>query len=448
MRRAQRPMRIVVAEDVPDINEAVQEQVERLGHSVAGVAYNGPEAARLVEETRPDAVLMDLIMIDPETGREDRGAGEKATARIMASAPCPIVWLSSFESQGATRRAADAGVAGYLVKPVDDNELDRALVIAVARFADARALAAANAELRREVASRTTAETAARESEERFRRIFEDSPTGIALVGLGGRLGRANRALGQMLGVPPERLRGQSLLDLADPEDRQRLSSLLRDLVEAGIGEFCEDVRILGPEATILWTRASGRLLGPEGEDPSQILLVLANISERKELESRLRFLSFHDPLTGLYNRTFFEEEAARAGRSLRYVVSVLVADLDGLKAVNDRLGHAAGDELIRHAANVLRAAFRLEDVVARVGGDEFAALMVGADEPAAEAMVSRVRAFVARHVRDGCVCGLRISLGVATAQPGEPISEALHVADMRMYEDKKQGRGDAASSP
>ena len=441
MRRAQRPMRVVVAEDVPDINEAVQEQIERLGHSVAGVAYNGPEAVRLVEETRPDAVLMDLIMIDPETGREDRGAGEKATARIMASAPCPIVWLTSFESQGATRRAADSGVAGYLVKPVDDNELDRALVIAAARFADARALATANAELHREVASRAAAELAARESEERFRRIFEDSPTGIALVGLDGGLLRANGALGEMLGTSPEDLPGRSLLDLAHPEDRQHIASLLQGFVDAGTGEFCEDVRILGPAGAILWTRASGRLLDPEGEDSSQILLVVANISERKELESRLRFLSFHDPLTGLYNRTFFEEEAARAGRSLRYVVSVLVADLDGLKALNDRLGHAAGDELLRHAANVLRAAFRLEDVVARVGGDEFAALMVGADEPAAEAMVSRVRTFEARHVTDGCACGLRLSLGVATVQAGEPISEALHLADMRMYEEKGRRR-------
>jgi diguanylate cyclase (GGDEF)-like protein/PAS domain S-box-containing protein len=441
-------MRVVVAEDVPDINEAVQEQIERLGHSVAGVAYNGPEVVRLVEETRPDAVLMDLIMIDPETGREDRGAGEKATARIMASAPCPIVWLSSFESQGATRRAADSGVAGYLVKPVDDNELDRALVIAAARFADARALAEANAELRRVVASRTAAERAVRESEERFRRLFEDSPTGIALVGLDGGLLNVNEALGEMVGTSKEDLPGRSLLDLAHPEDRQHIASMLHGLVDAGTGEFCEDVRLHGPAGAIIWARASGRLLGSEGRDSSQVLLVLANISERKELESRLRFLSFHDPLTGLYNRTFFEEEAARAGASRRNVVSVLVADLDGLKAVNDRLGHAAGDELIRHAANVLRGAFRLEDVVARVGGDEFAALMVGAEASAAVARASRVRAFAERHVADGCTCGLRLSLGVATVQPGEPISEALHEADLRMYEEKRRGRfGDPSPS-
>jgi len=443
MRRAQSPMRVLVAEDVPDINEAIQEQLLRLGHSVAAVAFNGPEAVHLVQESRPDAALLDLIMIDPATGREDRFAGQKATAEIMASAPCPIIWLSSFESQDATRRAAEVGVAGYLVKPVDDSELDRALVIAVARFADAEALAATNAELRHQMATRAAAEKALLESEERFRRVFEDSPTGMALLGFDDRIVSSNTALSEMLEAPPEQLLGQSLFGLAHPEDREHIRSLVRTLLAGEIGAIREDVRLLARQGQVVWARVSVRLLPEAGGGEGHLLVVLANISERKELEARLRFLSFHDPLTQLYNRTFFEEEMARVGRSRRYPVSLLVADLDGLKSINDRLGHAAGDEAIRHTADVLRAAFRQEDVLARLGGDEFAAMMAGADASAAAAMISRVRALAERHVGEGCACGLRLSLGVATAEGGESLIEALHLADVRMYEQKARSRAD-----
>jgi diguanylate cyclase (GGDEF)-like protein len=121
--------------------------------------------------------------------------------------------------------------------------------------------------------------------------------------------------------------------------------------------------------------------------------------------------------------------------------VSVLVADLDGLKAINDRLGHAAGDEALRHAASVLRSAFRLEDVVARIGGDEFAALMVGADAAAAEAALMRVDTFAQRHRAEGCACGMALSAGVATALPGESLVEALHIADVMMYESRSRKR-------
>jgi len=89
-----------------------------------------------------------------------------------------------------------------------------------------------------------------------------------------------------------------------------------------------------------------------------------------------LRFLSTHDPLTGLYNRSYYEEELVRLGRGRAFPVSVIVADLDGLKDVNDTFGHEAGDGLLREAAEILRATFRAEDVVARIGGDEFAILL------------------------------------------------------------------------
>ena len=108
----------------------------------------------------------------------------------------------------------------------------------------------------------------------------------------------------------------------------------------------------------------------------SKVIVSVVDITQQKRAEDRLRFLSTHDVLTGLYNRAFFEEETTRMERGRHYPISVLMVDVDHLKITNDRRGHAAGDSLLRRAAAVLRAAFRTEDVVARIGGDEFAVLL------------------------------------------------------------------------
>lgn len=115
------------------------------------------------------------------------------------------------------------------------------------------------------------------------------------------------------------------------------------------------------------------------------------DISERKRIEEQLVYLSLHDPLTGLYNRAYFEEEMRRleGGRFAR--VGIIVCDVDGLKLVNDTLGHGAGDNLLRAAAQVLEECFREGDVVARIGGDKFAVLLPSGGKTAVESSCRRI---------------------------------------------------------
>jgi diguanylate cyclase (GGDEF)-like protein/PAS domain S-box-containing protein len=166
-------------------------------------------------------------------------------------------------------------------------------------------------------------------------------------------------------------------------------------------------------------------------------MAVVQDITTRKRLEDKLRYLSAHDPLTNLFNRLFFEEEMARLAKGRHFPVSVVVADVDGLKSVNDRLGHAVGDDLLRQAAEVLRTSFRPGDVVARIGGDEFAVLLPGADAQAGESVLRRVRRNEDAYNSHDDRPAVHFSLGLATAEEGESLSETLRLADSRMYRDK-----------
>lgn len=223
---------------------------------------------------------------------------------------------------------------------------------------------------------------------------------------------------------------------LIHPDDRDVAAQAL-DQAIAEKDTYAVDIRIVRPDGEIVWVASKSVVTCDAGGKPMRVVGSFLDITARKRAEEELRFLSTHDTLTGLYNRGYFEAELARLERGRQIPVSIVMADVDGMKATNDRQGHAAGDALLKSTAEVLTAAFRAEDMVARIGGDEFAVLLPNTDTAAAENALQRVRHILEEHNTAQGGIPLRLSFGVSTAEQCGPLADVVKEADRKMYDDK-----------
>jgi len=173
--------------------------------------------------------------------------------------------------------------------------------------------------------------------------------------------------------------------------------------------------------------------------DWSLVQVALTDITARKKAEAYLEFLGTHDVLTKLFNRSFYVDELNRLERKGPHPVSIIMADLNGLKTVNDELGHAAGDQLLRRAGEVLNSAVEKPGYAARIGGDEFAILLPETDEASAEAMMQSINDLVAVNNSFHTDLLLSLSMGAATAGPGERMESVVKRADLAMLDTKRQ---------
>lgn len=168
------------------------------------------------------------------------------------------------------------------------------------------------------------------------------------------------------------------------------------------------------------------------------VLVALTDITARKKAEAYLEFLGKHDELTKLHNRSFYVDELNRLERKGPFPVTVIMADLNGLKSTNDQLGHAAGDALLRRAGEVLAKAADASFHAARIGGDEFALLLPSTDERGGVALIESIRQLIDINNQFYPGAPLSLSVGAATCRAGERLEAAVQRADQAMYEEKR----------
>ena len=168
-------------------------------------------------------------------------------------------------------------------------------------------------------------------------------------------------------------------------------------------------------------------------------LLLCSSITNYQKAQKSLSDLSNHDALTNLYNRLFFETELKRLENGRQYPITIIMADVDKLKDVNDYLGHNIGDQVLKNVADIFTLVFRQEDIVSRMGGDEFIVVLPNTGDQEAKIIIDRMNrqfdTFNAEHPE----LPIHISMGVSTARKGESLQDHLKIADNLMYEEKEK---------
>lgn len=233
------------------------------------------------------------------------------------------------------------------------------------------------------------------------------------------------------------------------PDDREQVRSGELRCIETGENHD-EEYRVIWPDGSVHWLRETGNIVKDDHGIAVKMMGVVRDITEEKAWARQMHRLAHHDALTGLPNRLVFEEQLDRALERARRAgtrIALVFIDLNGFKAINDRLGHAAGDQVLQHMARRLREALRGSDSVARLGGDEFVAILESlslerSPHDEARAVAGKLLAALTPPVRlEQGPQQVGASLGIAMfPDHAQSKDRLIHLADLAMYEAKRSG--------
>jgi len=431
---------VIIDNNVASITSFTKIITKKLPGTEVYSASNGMQGIKLARTHEPDVILIDTSMTEADGLKISR-----IIKRDKALQMTPMLFITDLENDRQMRiKAVKAGAEAFLIKPVDDtilitqlsamakvkerniliNTLNKQLEVLVEQRTD---------DLKQEIIERKRLEIELRKSEEIFRTYIEKAPLGIFVVDATGRYVDANGMACRLMGRTKEEVLGLSMSDY-----------LVADHLEKGLAEFIglkskgfseAEYRVRDKDGHEYWISLSGTRI-----NDNCYIAFCSDISDRKEKEERVEYLSYHDILTGIYNRAYYEEEINRLDTERQLPFSIIISDVNGLKLINDTLGYAAGDRILVETAKILRRYTRKEDILARTGGDEFSILLPRTSSQEAQTIVARIQ--------EGCqecridyfkeTILLSISVGYATKTMfSESFSHITKLAEDYMYRRK-----------
>ena len=279
-----------------------------------------------------------------------------------------------------------------------------------------------------------------RESEARYRLLADQSSDIIMTTEPSGAVRFVSPSITGLTGQAPQALVGQPALQLAAPQDAPLIATAYRAAMARPGNVESIEFRAAFANGSLGWFEATLRAVARPGGEIDCVVAMIHDISARKAMEEALSQAALTDPLTGLANRRHFERELARtiaAGQA----GCVALVDLDHFKTVNDRFGHAAGDAVLKTFARVARAELRASDLIARIGGEEFALLLPGASLSVAEMVCGRLGASLSRTTTAHGNARIVITTSIGLAPLTGHAEATLAEADRALYEAKAAGR-------
>src|ERR1041385_315839 len=334
-----------------------------------------------------------------------------ATSALKSDQPIWLSWRRNFLWTSITYLAGGcaAGIVARLIGNVGFFAFSATIpIIAIVYFTywtymknvEASAAQAEQArrhveELNRHITEQERISKALRETEARFRNAFDYAAIGMALVSPQGAWLRVNRSLCNLIGYTEQELLHSNFQAVTHADDLGHDLANLYRLMQGETPTCQVEKRYVHRQGQIVWALNSVSLVRDADDNPAHFIFQIQDITERKRAEAALHSLSVVDELTGLYNRRGFlavtDQHLAEIRRNDKTPV-ILYADLDGLKEINDSLGHHEGDRALATAAQLLKETFRSSDILARLGGDEFVALAAVEEDEGADSLTDRLQ--------------------------------------------------------
>jgi len=296
----------------------------------------------------------------------------------------------------------------------------------------------------RDITERRQIEDALKKSEKRYKDLVERADVAILIDDSEGKLKYYNSKLAQLFGYSIEELRNQSIESLIHVDDVNMVMAYHRDRMQGkkvpSTYEFKgrhRDGSILYLEVHVVELKENNKIIGTRS--------YLWNVTERKRVENELRTQLLDDELTGLHNRRGFSiltQQQLKIAERKEMGFWILFADLDKLKWINDNFGHIQGDLALKATAHILRKCFRKSDIIARIGGDEFAVLTIETPEKSGNILIKRLRETLNQYnAKSKQQYKLSLSIGAVFYDPQRPLSidELLASADSLMYRQKRR---------
>lgn len=274
-------------------------------------------------------------------------------------------------------------------------------------------------------------------SEGRFRTIFEEAPLGIGIFDSeSGRAMQINTRYAEIVGRTKEEVMSLDWKQYSHPDEVDENLHRIELLVQNKIKGFSMEKRYIKPDGEEVWVSITVTPFHAMEYEECCHLCMIEDITSRKKAEDEVLYLSYYDQLTGLYNRRFYEEELKRINTSRNLPITLVLADVNGLKLTNDAFGHALGDNLLKKIAQVFKKECRTEDIVARIGGDEFVFLLPKTNGTEAQKIIERINSSISEKQRENIICS--VSFGWATKHYlKEDIRKIFMRAEDYMYRNK-----------
>lgn len=420
---------VLIVENEPFNARHLRRELSKLDYEVCEILTTGEDALAKLTTLQPDLILMDI-------GLDGTLDGIETATQIAAIRPTPIIYLSGATDEATLTRARKTKPYGYLVKPYSEQTLNATLQMLMERVETDRALAESQARLREAAL------------------VFGATQDGILILDKNKKITTTNQRFTEITGFSSTEVIGAhpyflNVETLSNSLFEQIDIDYLNGRWSSQIDLTKKDGTLLPANLTIAGVHNGDNVAGAQAQRPNHYVVLISDLTAVRMAEEKLYRMAHHDPLTGLPNRQLAIDrlrQTIEQAKRRRSRMAVFFIDLDNFKHINDSLGHAIGDELLRAAASRMQTCVRSVDTVARLGGDEFLVILDNIDDiktvsGIASKMLSALSKPFAIINADSEVIS-SASIGISLfPEAGTHPDQLIRAADTAMYHAKSRGR-------